>query len=409
MLENLGARVRRDLWQRPAGGFDHLDGMRGFASVIVFFYHAFIYLDPFRRGVQWPDWFLYVVNGAWSGIDIFFVLSGFLVGRILIRQLFETRSIHYRRFLIRRSLRIFPAYYLVLVVTVLFIARVQYGEFPALFASSDWELLRFRSWANFLYVSNYVYPGYQPNVMNWGWSLCVEEHFYLVLPLLLWGMFRLRSPALHLAVLGLCIAGPLLTRAIQFHSTPGIGVLDLYYYSHTRFDEIFVGVLIAYLYVGHYERLKVFAEKAGSGLWIVGLACYGAAWRWGGLLGNSELQVVWQFSLFALGSGLLVINGLFLRNRVTRLFAHPAWYPLARISYGTYLIHPFMLFVMMSLYRDWWGHRVIGMGEFFAFFMVGFVLTSLMAALMFLLLERPLLDYGARWNRRLEESQESPE
>src|SRR5262249_56501767 len=103
-----------DLWRRPPGRFDPLDGMRGFAAVIVPVYHCGLWTGLFAANAPAPPGMGGVralVNGFWTGIDIFYVLSGFLIGRILLLELVGDGFIHYRKFLVRRTFRIFPAYY----------------------------------------------------------------------------------------------------------------------------------------------------------------------------------------------------------------------------------------------------------------------------------------------------------
>src|SRR5688572_9439319 len=133
MASSLRARFRRDLLERPEGNFAALDGMRGFASVIITVYHVALFTARIEtRDPAGPTGFEgRLVNGLWSGIDIFFVLSGFLIGRILVKELAATGQLGYRGFLVRRAFRIFPAYYLVLatVMTTLAFVRPR-GVFP---------------------------------------------------------------------------------------------------------------------------------------------------------------------------------------------------------------------------------------------------------------------------------------
>jgi peptidoglycan/LPS O-acetylase OafA/YrhL len=402
-LERLWRRIRLDLLEPPTENFGALDGMRGFASVIVLTYHCAMFMgflsDRVIADGRFPT-LRAVINGFWSGIDIFFVLSGFLIGRILMLDLFAFDHIRYRKFFIRRSMRIFPAYYLILALSLFAIAPVNPGVFPLLYVSGDWNALLASSWANFVYLNNYVTGPDAPNILSWGWSLCVEEHFYLLLPPLLWAVFRFRSPTVRATLLALAIFLPLLSRAIQYVLDPTIQIMEgFYYYSHNRFDEIFVGVFIAYLYVAHNDALRAAVVRAGALVPSIGLSCVAAVWVGGGLQRQGQFVVVWQFVIMAIGSGLLLLNGLFQDNRVARFFAHRAWYPLARISYGTYLVHPFVLFGVLSLHRGFWG----GVSDNVTFVWVTiavFVLSSIVAAVLFMVLERPLLDIGARWSRR---------
>lgn len=394
------ARVVRDLFERPAGNFAALDGMRGFASVIVHVYHCGLWSgqfhddNPVRRAL----------NGFWTGIDIFFVLSGFLIGRILIGELLRDRRIHWAKFWARRSFRILPGYWLVLAGLLLLSAGGIGGAWYYLFGTSDPSVLRRLAWENFAYLNNYLQPSDGASVMSWTWSLCVEEHFYLLLPPLLLAIFRLAPARFRLPLLVGCVLLPLAGRMLQFRADPAIELLGGFYYrSHNRFDEIFVGVVIAYLHVVHGSALAVAVDRLRHLLWPVGFALAAAVWIGGGLHGSgSAFTVVWQFLVMAVGTGFVLLNNLYLHNRVERFFAHPAWYPLSRVSYGSYLLHPFVIFGLVTLGARF-GIFPPGVPGFVLFCAVVLVVATLFASLLFVLVERPMLDAGVRVARRLDE------
>ena len=403
-MSRLWRRVVDELWMRPSQNFAPLDGLRGFASCIVVFYHCVLFtgfFDAHLRGAEQAAWLPLVANGFWSGIDIFFVLSGFLIGRLLIRDLERDRKLHYPSFLIRRGFRIFPAYYLVLTASMLTVLPLDIPIFRFLYLSSDWKEVAEASWSNYLYVVNYVRPGNTPSPMSWAWSLCVEEHFYALLPPILFLLYRIPRRGVRPAVLSLVVAAPLAGRVLQYLADPSLELMKgFYYYSHNRFDELFVGVLIAYFFVTRREAFRSWAEQLGHGLWIGGFGCAAAVWVFGGLHERGAFAVIAQFSLMAVGTGLVVVNCLFLPNAVTRFFAHPLWYPLARISYGTYLVHPFVLFGLLALYL-----RSASLAELEPWQVVGlYVLvmaaSSAIAGAMFLVLEAPMLRLGVRMSAR---------
>jgi peptidoglycan/LPS O-acetylase OafA/YrhL len=395
-------RVRRDLWHRPGDNFSALDGLRGFASVIVVFYHCALFtglLSPEARAHRQLGWLTPFVNGFWSGIDIFFVLSGFLIARILMLDLIASQTIHYRTFLIRRFCRIFPAYYLILILSLLVVWKADFLLYPYLYGSFDRRELVRTSWMNFVYLNNYLRPGNKGGVFSWGWSLCVEEHFYLVLPPLLWALLRYRKPRTTKTVLFLATFLPFLGRAAQYLKNPELRLIDgFYYYSHNRFDEIFVGVLIAYFYVHHRDALAAAVRRIGNVTWVLGVALIASVWVFAGLFVGGAFAVVWQFLVMALGTALLLLNGLFLDNVGTRFFSHRLWYPLARISYGTYLTHPFVLFGVLEAVGFGTRFHHVGELQLIGLFAAVFLLTSAVAGLLFVFFESPFLKLGVRWS-----------
>ena len=397
--------ARQELWQPGQANIPSLDGLRGFASCIVVFYHCAIFMGYYEinaQGALKTSWVVSLTNGFWTGIDIFFVLSGFLIGRILIRDLSKEGRLHYIPFFVRRSFRIFPAYYLVISISLFVIAPLNLRYFDFMYLTSDWNVLLKGAWTNYLYVVNYFQPGTEPSILSWGWSLAVEEHFYLLLPPLLYCLFKSRFPWVHLTGLSAFIALPFIGRFAQYILNPDLNILDGFYYlSHNRFDEIFVGVLIAYFYVMHFEQLKAFSHRAGGAvLGGLGLIGAGSVWIFGGLNGDGIFIVVFQFLLMAMSTGLIVLNCLFLKNGLTAFFAHSAWYPLARVSYGTYLVHPFILFGLMETYRSYITTQPFELWEIIPFYLAVMLLSSLLAALMFILLEAPMLRLGVNISRK---------
>jgi peptidoglycan/LPS O-acetylase OafA/YrhL len=202
-------------------------------------------------------------------------------------------------------------------------------------------------------------------------------------------------------VLAVAAVLPLAARWVLFLRDPKTVVIYwIYPESHTHFDGLLCGVLLAYGYVYQREAVGRVVGRLGPAGWIAALGCFAAAFWWGGLISPGFFPVVLQFFVLAIGSSLLLLNGLYLNNRVTRFLAHPVWYPVARVSYGIYLIHLFPLFWVLG----WWPHAVYGtwgaVASLLGFTAVVTLLTTLSAAFLFLVLERPMLDWGARLSRR---------
>ncbi len=398
LTARLWNRIVADLWERPNNNLAPLDGMRGFASIIVVVYHCALFTQFLTAGSEpatRSPWVGRLVNGFWSGIDIFFVLSGFLIGRILVRDLERHGRLFFPSFFLRRAFRIFPAYYLVLTLALVFLAPLDEPLFRFLFHSADAPTLWRASWANYVYVVNYLDIRSYPTVMNWAWSLCVEEHFYLLLPLALYLTYRLPQRA-RLFVVVSFVFMPFLARLLRFAADPSSSLLDhYYYYSHFRFDEIFVGVLLGYLSVVHSERLSHWVRRFDAWLVPVALTAIGSVWIFGGLLSSNAFSIVFQFSIMASGSGLILLKSTLTNSRTTAVLSHPLWYPLARISYGTYLIHPYILF---GLIKFWAGGQLARIGgvDFLILSTAVMTLSTIAAALMFVVLEAPLLRVGMR-------------
>lgn len=209
-----------------------LDVLRAVAVLLVLFRHA-----------RWSDdtniALRVIARGGGVGVDLFFVLSGFLVSGLLFREFNETGKIKAGRFLLRRGFKIYPAFWCLLAVTV--VCRLIVGE----------SLPARATFGELFFLQNYLPNGYwwHPN-----WSLAVEEHFYLVIPFLLIGLSGDRFAAVPRIAAAAMIA---LLAARWFHSlAPALADPELqwrrcYAPTHLRFDSLLFGVMLSYFY--HYR------------------------------------------------------------------------------------------------------------------------------------------------------------
>ncbi|MEP7354254.1 MAG: acyltransferase [Acidobacteriota bacterium] len=219
-----------------------IDVLRAVAILMVLLCHT-VYLRK-------PTWDEPLWRAGWSGVDLFFVISGFLIAGLLFSEYRREGQIHFSRFFIRRAFKIYPAFYAIILITVI----------PGLLSShagwSGWRPLL----NDVLFMQSY-WPG------TWGhfWSLSVEEHFYLLLPLALWVMLRRakgqpdpfrRLPALFVAVAVCALVARLWTaRYVPFswqtHLFP----------THLRLDSLLFGVVLAYYFHFHQEWLAAFVTQ----------------------------------------------------------------------------------------------------------------------------------------------------
>ena len=393
--QHLGASwdaLHRELFVRPAGNLAALDGIRALAAIAIVCYHASIWT---ALGVR-PEMIgtlpaIRSFGFGWIGVDVFFVLSGFLIGRILI--LHHTSLGSLKRFYLRRVCRIFPAYYVVLTLTLLIFSRLD--VFRLLFHAQAWSQLAHRSWANYLYVSNYAYGHRGPNLMDWGWSLCIEEHFYLVFPLVLIWLNALDKRGRLFALTALVLV-PSVLRIVALSMHPGMNALyGVYDSSHTHCDGLLLGVLVAHVYV-HYRAPLARVLAAWPSLpAVLAVACFAVAVRWGGLLQGGLGPVGFQFLMLALAAGAVVVNGLMVDNALSRFLRLGIWYPIARVSYGLYLIHLFPLFLLRWA---WPSAPATSLLSFSLFLLTVLAISLLCAVALFFAVERPALRWGAmRW------------
>lgn len=289
-----------------------LDGLRGLAILLVVVYHNFGFIDIFFFG--------------WLGVDLFFVLSGFLITDILLKTVGQKRYL--RNFYMRRVLRILPLYYLCLI-SFLFVVPLLNSQFDVGYYSDHqfwlWTFLQ-----NWLYIFND--PG-QTNTLNHLWSLAVEEQFYLLWPLAILWIKRPLYLLLFIAVLLAAVIG--LRLWIWTYHIADLAYFNLY--TFTRIDGICIGCMVALL-----QRVNPGLLKRGTThivLLFAGLNFaffflnrqYGFSFPYLALAG---------YTTFAMLFGLLVNEAVTKESKlINLLFANPLLRFFGRISYGFYIFH----------------------------------------------------------------------
>jgi peptidoglycan/LPS O-acetylase OafA/YrhL len=306
-----------------------LDGVRGAAILLVLFFH---FPAPFA-------WLRPLTTMGWAGVDLFFVLSGYLITGILYSS--TTKAHYFRNFYIRRCLRIFPLYYGFLVLTLLILPRFVNPYWLGL-DNLNGGVLPF-----FLYYSNYtnVFSGWVPISLGAFWSLAVEEHFYLF-----WPMFIKVTPKNSLLVWCAIIA---LLAFLSRLAITGFKVtwLAAYFLTSSRVDSLVVGAMTAIITRQHFDWSKRWMKPIGGTVLVVLLAI--AVWRHG-LQFNDWPMRTFGYSLLALLFASLVWLAAATRGRTSRFFSNPVLVTFGKYSYCLYVFHMLVLMVC----ERWLGPRL---------------------------------------------------
>ena len=211
-------------------------------------------------------------EGGYIGVDVFFVISGFVITRLLLRQPERSIRQNLAHFYARRIRRIVPAATVVLVVTVM-VAYVLLG------ANFNVQLLGDVRWAalfgeNFRLINtgnNYFIPGLAPSLVTHYWSLAVEEQFYLVYPVIIFSIVRFAPPAHRVrALAGFLVFAIVFSAWWSYHFTP-INPVAAYYSPFTRFWQFALGGLVAVIPVAWARRTPL-ANSIGALLALVVIA-----------------------------------------------------------------------------------------------------------------------------------------
>jgi peptidoglycan/LPS O-acetylase OafA/YrhL len=293
--------------------------LRGIAVLLVLFFH-------------FEGW----IKFGWIGVDLFFVLSGYLVSTLLFKEFQKNRKVRPVRFLIRRGFKIYPMFFIMIIATV--IARLAFGE------PLRPGLLFFES----TFLRNY-FGGYWAHT----WSLCVEEHFYFLLAMLAFLLCNKTQlinnrPAMNMSMISVLV----LCLLFRFYSLYYEGIHGESHFfnawargvnTHSRIDSILFGVLIAYNHFFRKEKLERFIMTNKWLLRAVMLLLLST----GILLSvKPDFKTTFCYTLLYAGFGILLSDVLINISGTGELDSFRGRYllrPLAFIgtsSYAIYLFHP---------------------------------------------------------------------
>ncbi|MDB5292530.1 MAG: lipopolysaccharide modification acyltransferase [Phycisphaerales bacterium] len=268
---------------------------------------------------------------GWVGVDLFFVLSGFLVAGLLFAEYRERGAVNVRRFLVRRGLKIYPPFYLMLAVTVA--ASLALGE-PIPVKALLGEVFFLQSYLPRLWVST--------------WSLAVEEHFYILLAAIVAGLIafvRVRPlrivPAIFLIVAPLALAA----RIFASYGRPFSDNAQLYP-THLRIDSLLFGVLLAYLHHFHADPLAAAVRKYRTLLLIAAAALIAPALK---LDVSSTFMHTIGLTFLSLGFGMLLLVAVHSKSAGDSKTV-AAFGKMGAYSYSIYLWHlPFSDYMLRTL------------------------------------------------------------
>jgi peptidoglycan/LPS O-acetylase OafA/YrhL len=315
------------------GHLPGLDGLRGVAILMVLVLHFTLY-GGMQASASLDQLFYRLAIIGWIGVDLFFVLSGFLITGIL----YDTKgSRHFfRNFYARRSLRIFPLYYFALFVFCVVLPRLA----PA---SPDLVTLAQQSGWYWSYLVNLkvTLEGWSSNgLLEHFWSLSVEEQFYLVWPV---ALFFLRRRAL----IGLCLASLAVSLIVRLSLVQVGQSVAAYALTPARLDTLAIGALLALVARGP-DGLASLRRWAGP---AAGIAAFGLAilivWRRGLEADDSAVQVIGYPLLAALFGALLSrILTQSPASPLSRIMASAGLRFFGRYSYALYVIHHPLVFFL---------------------------------------------------------------
>lgn len=329
-----------------SGHLRALDGLRGLAVLGVMASHLFP--GNYPSGGLLIHWAAYTLMFGARGVDLFFVLSGFLITGILYDSLGDAGF--FRKFYARRCLRIFPLYYGVLIV---------------LFALTPWLHLEWHNmqWSLLFYMqnTNLVMPIWDFRLSHGlelahFWSLAVEEQFYLMWPL---AVFLIRDRRKLLATCATMSVISILWRFfLAYRDTP-------FHYINSgtlcRADSLLIGGALALLIRGRAKQVVIRSGpivflSAAVALIVLNLCALFAARQPRLAIGFNDLYLSVVYTFFAFGSSGLIAWCLQPGSLATRIFENSTLRWFGKYSYGLYVLHLVAIGFLLQVFRSWAAH-----------------------------------------------------
>lgn len=357
--------------------FPNLDGLRFWAFLAVFLGHArgeFIF--PFEPGKLWSSIVFRLTSLAGVGVGFFFVLSGFLIVFLLINEKVNFGRIGLGNFYMRRILRIWPLYFL-----ILFIGLILPHFFSILNIRTSGDNIAFfvTFFANFQYTSQHWGDGHS-FILGVLWSISVEEQFYIIIPLLLAGLHR--KWISHLFV-GIIIASFIFRCT---HNTPNMR----YYHTLGAISDLALGGLTAFLIIEKTDIVTLFNHLNRKWIYLFYLFFFFLISTKTNTF-NFSSETWWmpfEKPLFSICFSFIILEQNFAKESFFKCHKSKIVTYLGRISFGLYMYHGLVLICVKSLLYP---HVEIFRWGFLAAYPIALFLNIGLAHLSFQYLEMPIL------------------
>ena len=397
----------KDLFNRPSFHQPAIDGVRAIAVLWVLMFHVWFFQNiewtnghvlPFYDSIFNNFAFSWLVKGG-LGVDMFFVISGFLIGSIIFKEIKRSDKMNFRRFYARRFLRLMPVYVVAMILAVFFLK----GE------NIDY------AWANLLYVNNFI--SIENQYMGWCWSLAIEEQFYLIAPIFL--LMMRKSEQFFMWCVGLLFIGWLLRiLALEYYdlavywdfrdlgSDTWVGRFNHTYDNfYTRYGGLLIGVMAAWLHIYREGQLKHFFDNSKRIIFFSAIAL--TLFVISSMLDMKYLvdtpyvvQLTWyaiERDIFAASLAFLIIAALYSKDVIaqvlSKILGAKILYPIAQLSYSAYLMHEMIMIWLFPISTEFFIITLEISGNF-AFILnavLGLVLTFVSAMILYVFVERPCM------------------
>jgi peptidoglycan/LPS O-acetylase OafA/YrhL len=401
--------LKKIFLSRPKNNFKAIDGIRAIAVLWVIIFHIWIFQHntfPNILGEVAQNPLLVWITKGDLGVDLFFVISGFLIGSILFKEYKRTKTLNFKSFYLRRFLRLFPVYLFSMIIALYFLD----GN-----GAERWTT----AWSNLVYVNNYVFKSY----MGWTWSLAIEEQFYIVIPFLIVFLFpKFRKKRVLFSILA--IIPIILTYYYSVHifnfeipyNREIFGDVwqewfwGYYMLTHLRYGGLLSGVIAAYIHINHSEQvLNFFQNKKNLSNFLILFSIVSFLLISSLSLGQAapvEESIFYELprnvgvyyeiihrELFSYVVVFLMMACLYSKSRIIQplntFLSASFFYPIAKISYSAYLFHVMFMEWFFPIFTEYSKNSLTTIQIVFTNGVISIMVTILVAGLMLVFIEEP--------------------
>lgn len=373
---------------------------------LIYNQNAFFSLTPFQVLSQ----------NLWFVMDLFFFMSGFLIAKVLLSSPsgdLKKPVVGWLRFYTQRGFRIFPLYYFFILS---YWVLIHY--FPQI-SETYFEKNNFLNWKELFFLTNYPFTP-QKNLAYWSWSLSVEEHFYILCPLIIYGLFQLPTHFLRiLTIFGVWLTGAASRWWIVHNHGPLVNVhfnslVDIYTPTHARYDIFFAGILLAYLNHFFDDQLKRFYSNKWIGRisfsFAVSIFIYMSHPLWNPVppeldfvgtlqekIHQAQDGILYFGTLTGIGYFLLLSWSLYSKNFLTQFLSHSLFRYFATLGYSIYLVHiPVIMVITPVVSKFFAGFNYSFELSWFVINLATLFVSTLISYALHLLIEKPVLNIRSR-------------
>lgn len=386
----------QSIWIRKNSENQALNGLRALAIISVLLFHTV----PSLGMIGWENSFIArFFHTLDSGVALFFVLSGYLISEGLKKEWNLHKKINFKHFFIKRSMRIFPAYYFYLIITFLIVtAMIQKGgtDFSLSQTQQNSNSPLLASYQNFkydlVYLSDYI-ASYNIHT----WSLSIEEKFYIFFPFIAgFLVFTLSGNNRTILLLSLYLL-PLVFRIIFFvFNGPSTEALHQF---HLRFDDLLAGIIVMELTYNEESRKRLENLK----FYLLGLAFLLYIINYNLLVsGILFYKTIFSYNLYNLSFGLFLLAAILGKGYFRNFLSITIFRPIARLSYTIYLWNLLLApIAFQTLAKPFKQNGFVTPLQFGVATFQFFIITFVFSLVLYLLIEYPFL----RWKAKLESKQ----